>query len=159
MTILADKLGIAPGATYNETVMKNTYNKLWADSKTTVVSNGTTGGVKTAFGSTSDGNLVSAMKSLAKSKNKSVNAAQINKPSFAQMKSYIDANRNFVFGYNVTSGNSGHSVATQGYYQGKKGNSTHNFLIVANGWTYGSRYLNFSANEKYMKGTCMTAFW
>lgn len=158
MSIIAEKLGISRGATYDPKTINATYNKLWKDSGTTTYKTATKYGKTISYGSTYDNKLIPAMNSLARSKGKTVNSAQIQKPVFSQMKSYLRNNRNFIFGYSVVKG-SGHSVVVQGYHIGKKTTVNSNFLIIADGWTMGARYINFTAHGGNMSNTCMTAFW
>ncbi|WP_207696435.1 hypothetical protein DOK67_0001319 [Enterococcus sp. DIV0212c] len=157
MSIMAEKLGIARGATYDSRTINATYNKLWKDSGTSIYKTAKKNGKTISYGSTYDNKLIPAMNSLAKSKNKTVNSAQIYKPVFSQMKSYLRSNKNFIFGYNVGQ-DIGHSVVVQGYHIGKKGTNS-NFLIIADGWTINARYINFTAHGGNMTNTCMTAFW
>lgn len=159
MTILAEKTGIAPKSTWDNATIKNTYNKLWKYSNTTVYNNAISYGKNVKYGETYDSKLIPAMKQLAKDNKKTINGYQKYNPSWKDMQGQLDSNRNFIFGYSATNGKSGHSVATQGYYIGKKGNSTHNFLIVANGWTVGAKYLNYSNDGKYLTQEVMTSFW
>lgn len=159
MTILAEKTGIAPKSTWDNATMKTTYNKLWKYSDTTAYEYVNVGGRQIKHGETYDTKLIPAMKQLAKDNKKTINGTQKFNPSWNDMQTQIDNNRNFIFGYSATNGKSGHSVATQGYYVGKKGNSNHNFLIVANGWNAGAKYLNYSSDGKYLTQEVMTAFW
>lgn len=159
-TILMDKLNISPGATGDDATLKVTYNKLWDYSGTTTMSTGQNLGKTISYGGTYDSKWPDALKKYAKEKNKTINAKYVQSPTFSQMKSELDNNRNFIYGYDITkNNNNGHAIAVQGYYIGKKGNDTHQFIVFADGWNVSSRYMNMSTNAKYLNWSRMVVVW
>ncbi|HIU77284.1 MAG TPA: hypothetical protein IAC62_15460 [Candidatus Pelethocola excrementipullorum] len=124
--------------------IKDTYDAIWDSTGTSVdhVADGYT------FGSTQISNIGSGMKSyMSSKKNKNISYGYINNPSFSEVAKVVDTPKQSVFSYGILKitgegdiVRSGHAITVDGYMITKDNT---NYLLIADGWGYAARYLNY----------------
>lgn len=123
------------------------YQRLWDLSGTYAIKN--ENGI--IYGSTSYYNIGPAFKTFCAENGLSISVNATYAPTYSFFKNCIDNGGIGVFGCNIntTSGNLGHIMAMEGYYQyiSKETNTRLHLLKVADGWGTSPRYVNFDFSD------------
>lgn len=156
MAIVADRYNL--GQSWVPSNLQTTYNSLWSKSSTSETSRKVQNGKTIIYGGTPVNKIGPALVSLGKDKNVNLKYKDATNPTFATIKNAIFNKHDVIFSYFISS-TQGHSVAVQGTWTGKKNNTNHDFLILADGWTTAARYINYTTKANTITNKSMTEIW
>ncbi|WP_143141676.1 hypothetical protein [Enterococcus caccae] len=146
--------------------LKGAYNRIWALSGTTndgARREGILKGSLIQYGTTPTNKIGSTIVNFAREKKKINLSYNTRKsPTFISLQTDIKNKRAVAYSYWVKNKKgqvNGHTVFVQGTMTGKKGNATHNFIVLADGWGYDARYMNYSTIPQTLNGSEATAIY
>jgi len=138
---------------YNSKV-KTEYMNIWNLTDTTISE--TENGIN--YGSTPNNKIGSGYIAFLKKyyKKTGITSTYSESPSYSFFTNAVKNRQISVLSYSVVGNTSGHSVAVEGYatYTSKSTGGTLNTLLVADGWKYAMKYINYTASGyRWRRGT------